>query len=171
MVEPVSITFGILYAGFGKVLWEAAKASVTGVVGNQADVLVCRVGRSLHGRLLSRRGQSENHDIAKGLRQAQLKAIDVVIESWASRPSENRPVAFLAGVRHGLKEAKKQLDALAWDAEIEAAMFASYQQAFREPQDEDDPNADMSRLAEQVTQAAWDEVMVWAGGAHPPPKC
>ena len=166
MVEPVSITFGILYAGLGSVLWEAAKAGATGYVGNRADALVCRVGRSLHGRLLARRGLSENHDIAKGLRQAQLKAISFVIESWDRRRSENRPVAFLAGVRHGVKEAEKAVDDLAWNADIEAAMFASYQQAFREPQDDDDPNLDMARLAEETTQAAWDEVMAWAGGAH-----
>ena len=171
MIEPISIC-GILYAGLGKVLWDTSVKvggmALGGLVGNRVDAVVLKVGRSLHGRLLARRGLSENHDIAKGLRRAQLTATGFVLESYARRPTENPHVAFLAGVRDGLAKAEKAVETLAWNDEVEAAMFASYQQAFREPQDSDDPDVDMARLAEQTTQAAWDEMMVWAGGAHAP---
>jgi tetratricopeptide (TPR) repeat protein len=174
MVEPVSVACGVLYAGLGKVLWdgavEAGKMAVGGVLGNRSDKVVVAVGHALHGRLLGRRGLSENHDIARALRKAQILATEFIVETYARRPDPNPPVAFLAGVRAGLASAKTGAEALDWDPGIEAAMFASYQQAFRAPQDDDDPMLLQTRLVEQTTQIAWEEVERWADGAHAPDR-
>ncbi len=174
MVEPVSITCGILYAGFGKVLWDGAldlgDKALGGFIGNRTDKMALVVGQALHDRLLARRGLSENHDIARALRKAQIDATEFIVESYAKRPDPNPPVAFLAGVRAGVAKARKEAEALKWDAEVEAAMFASYQQAFRAPRDGDDPDVVLARLAEQTTLVAWDEVQRWADGAHAPER-
>ncbi len=174
MVEPVSITCGILYAGLGKVLWDGASKvgdqALGGLVGNRTDAAAVAIGRALHGRLLGRRGLSENHDIARALRRAQIVATEFVIEAYARGAGANPPVAFLAGVRAGLKAAHKDVAALQWNDEVEAAMFASYQQAFREPQDADDPDIVRARLTEQTTLVAWAEVESWADGAHAPDR-
>ncbi|MDP2763854.1 MAG: tetratricopeptide repeat protein [Brevundimonas sp.] len=174
MVEPVSIVCGVLYAGLGKVLWDgAAKVgdqALGGLIGNRTDAAAVAIGQALRGRLLARRGLSENHDIARALRRAQIVATGFVIEAYARGAGANPPVAFLAGVRAGLKAAHQDLAALQWDKDVEAAMFASYQQAFRAPQDADDPDLIRAGMAEQTTLVAWAEVEQWADGAHAPDR-
>ncbi|MDQ3125265.1 MAG: hypothetical protein M3Q74_06625 [Pseudomonadota bacterium] len=174
MVEPVSIACGVLYAGLGKVLWDGAvkvgDQALGGLIGNRTDAAAVAIGRALHGRLLARRGLSENHDIARALRRAQIVATEFVIEAYARGAGANPPVAFLASVRAGLKAAHKDVAAFKWDEDTEAAMFASYQQAFREPQEADDPATSLARLADQTTLVAWAEVEQWADGAHAPER-
>ena len=170
MVEPVSVTCGILYAGLGSVLWSAAQTAAGGVLGNRTDAAAVAIGKALHDRLLARRGLSENHDIARALRKAQINATEFVVECYARRHDPNPPVEFLARARAALKAARKDAEALKWDPDVEAAMFASYQQAFRAPEDADDLAAVQARLAEQATGAAWAEIERWSAGAHIPDR-
>lgn len=171
------------YAGLGGVLWNAAgtglvqkagaelaQQAVSGVIGNEAHARAVRIGHAVREKLWRRRGLSENHDIAKGLRLAQIIAARHVVDRFeASRKNDpNPPKAFLAAARAGLDQAQDKLAALDWDTDLEDAMFASYQQAFREPNEAETEDAAQARIAEQVTDLAWAELLEWAGGAHAP---